>query len=112
MQFVVTYVPLERQRDMPECLLIMQDGLTALDLARLMGHAEVCQELITCCGEEEDDPQPPQPFEATELASFPGLHAQLLSLAVRKAGGWISHVIRATTVIKHHLFTTTTQTIQ
>ena len=34
------------------------------------------------------------------LASFPGLHAQLLSLAVRKAGGRpgrIYHVMRATT---------------
>jgi len=34
----------------------------------------------------------------SELASFPGLHVQLLSLAVRKTGrkpGWIYHVMCA-----------------
>ena len=41
------------------------------------------------------------------LASFPGLHAHLLSLAVQKVGGRSDrsrHVIRAATVIKRHHF--------
>ena len=45
------------------------------------------------------------------LASFPGLYAQLLSLAVRKAGGrprCVSHMNRATTIIKCHPFKTMT----
>ena len=84
-----------------EWLLIIQDGLTAFDLASLEGHAKVCQELhvlttrpqgkqhyypqpfisftnrVKCMSycssvsdqgveEDEDEPEPPQPFEWTE----------------------------------------------
>jgi len=42
------------------------------------------------------------------LASFPGLHGQLLSLAVGKAGGrpgWIYHVMRAAANVTFSPFT-------
>ena len=42
------------------------------------------------------------------VASFPGLHAQLLSLAVRKVGGrpgHIYHIMRATADVSFSLLT-------
>jgi len=49
-----------------------------------------------------------QTMQNPPLASFPGLHGQLLSLAVGKAGGrpgWIYHVMRAAADIMFSLFT-------